>query len=215
MRAARALWLCVAQLAIQPAPGVQLWQGQRRAERFVYSKLLAFLCMRGRASAAFWPCVCSDDSIQFCRMARNSNFLLLAVLVVLAAMVAGAPPVTKQIKEATQPAKMQDIKLATTGKASSQALQEADNATATDDDADDADDADAAADDDQPDGIADNEEEEGKSGFWKRIIGSNSMTPGMENHHPSKDIPALVYALPIVGFIGVGIAIAAYCSFGT
>ena len=38
---------------------------------------------------------------------------------------------------------------------------------------------------------------------------------GGGDHHPSKDIPALVWALPIVGFIGVGIAVAAYCSFGT
>ena len=146
-------------------------------------------------------------------MARISNLLLIAVLVVLAAMVSCAPPVTKQIAKATDMGKMKDIKLVTTGKASSQALQEADNATATDEASDaDTDDSDK---DDEPDGVADNDEEAGKAGFWKQIIGGSSMTPGMENHHPSKDIPALVYALPIVGFIGVGIAIAAYCSFGT
>jgi len=154
-------------------------------------------------------------------MARISNVLLLAMLVViLAAMVSCAPPVTKQIAKATDAGKMKDIKLATTSKASSQALQEADNATATDDAAADGDDADADSDDDddevdEPDGIADNDEEAGKAGFWKKIIGGNSMTPGMENHHPSKDIPALVYALPIVGFVGVGIAVAAYFTFGT
>jgi hypothetical protein len=32
---------------------------------------------------------------------------------------------------------------------------------------------------------------------------------------PRGRCPALVWALPIVGFIGVGIAVAAYCSFGT
>ena len=75
-----------------------------------------------------------------------------------------------------------------------------------------------ADDDDEPDGIADNADEAAKTGFFKNIIGGGMGGMGaMEggNHHPSKDIPALVYALPIVGFIGVGVAIAAYCSFGT
>jgi hypothetical protein len=54
-------------------------------------------------------------------------------------------------------------------------------------------------------------------GFWKKIIGGDPGGMGMGNgdHHPSKDIPALVWALPIVGLVGVGIAITAYCSFGT
>ena len=65
--------------------------------------------------------------------------------------------------------------------------------------------------------VADDDEQASKMGFWKKIIGGNPGGMGMGNgdHHPSKDIPALVWALPIVGFCGVGIAIAAYCSFGT
>ena len=90
-------------------------------------------------------------------------------------------------------------------------------------DGDAGDSADAASDDDsdddsdEPDGVADDDEQASKMGFWKKIIGGNPGGMGMGNgdHHPSKDIPALVWALPIVGFCGVGIAIAAYCSFGT
>jgi hypothetical protein len=177
-------------------------------------------------------------------MARLSNMLLMAVLVVLAAiLVSGAPPVTKKIVTATDAGKMKEIKMATHSKSSSQALEGEDAAPAEEAPAEEAPaeeapaadgaaegdaaaapaaadgDADATSDDDdssdEPDGIADDPEDQGKAGFWKNIIGGSSMTPGMENHHPSKDIPALVYALPIVGFIGVGVAIAAYCSFGT
>ena len=140
-------------------------------------------------------------------MARISNVLLVAMLVMLAVvMVSCAPPVSKHIKKATTAEKMKDIKLASTSKASSQALQEADNATAADDDSD--------SEQDEPDGIADDESQQAKIGFFKNIIGGG-MTPGTEDHHPSKDIPTLVYLLPVVGFIGVGLAIGAYCMFGT
>jgi hypothetical protein len=133
-------------------------------------------------------------------MARISNFLLVALLVAIAAaMVSCAPPVTKHITQATTAEKMKSIKLATTSEASSQAL--ADNSTDTGD---------------QPDGISDDPDDQSKQGFFKNLIGSSPMDGmGGGDHHPSKDIPALVWALPIVGFIGVGIAVAAYCSFGT
>lgn len=176
-------------------------------------------------------------------MTRQGSMVLLAVMVLLAAvMVSSAPPVTKKIVKATDAGKMHDIKLSTTSKASSQKLQEgkqaldeeapaedeeaaaedeaaaeeapAEDAAADDEEAGDDDDADA---DDEPDGVADDDEQAAKMGFWKKIIGGNPGGMGMGNgdHHPSKDIPALVWALPIVGFVGVGIAIAAYCSFGT
>jgi len=168
--------------------------------------------------------------------------LVVGLLALLGAvMVAGAPPVTKKIVTATDAGKMQDIKLATTGKASSQKLQDAqqaldeeapaedeaaaEEAPAEDGAEDDAADADADADadddkdgDDEPDGVADDDEQAAKMGFWKKIIGgdpSGGMGMGNGDHHPPKDIPALVWALPIVGLVGVGIAIAAYCSFGT
>ena len=65
-------------------------------------------------------------------------------------------------------------------------------------------------------GIFDDPDDQSKQGFIKNLIGSSPMDGmGGGDHHPSKDIPALVWALPIVGFIGVGIAVAAYCSFGT
>jgi|LauGreDrversion2_3_1035106.scaffolds.fasta_scaffold174181_1 hypothetical protein len=133
-------------------------------------------------------------------MARISNFLLVALLVAIAAaMVSCAPPVNKHITQATTAEKMKSIKLATTSEASSQAL--ADNSTDTGD---------------QPDGISDDPDDQSKQGFFKNLIGSSPMDGmGGGDHHPSKDIPALVWALPIVGFIGVGIAVAAYCSFGT
>ena len=144
---------------------------------------------------------------------------------------------------ATDAGKMKEIKAAVLGGKSSQALEGEDAepapaaSDATDEEAPAEEapaegapaEADAAAepaegkgedadDDDEPDGIADNADEAAKTGFFKNIIGGGMGGMGaMEggNHHPSKDIPALVYALPIVGFIGVGVAIAAYCSFGT
>ena len=146
---------------------------------------------------------------------------------------------------ATDAGKMKEIKAAVLGGKSSQALEGEDAEPAEAPAASDATDEEAPAeeapaegapaeaeaaaepaegkgedadDDDEPDGIADNADEAAKTGFFKNIIGGGmGGMGGMEggNHHPSKDIPALVYALPIVGFIGVGVAIAAYCSFGT
>ena len=171
--------------------------------------------------------------------------VVVVAAALLAAMVRAAPPVAVAkggIITATDAGKMKEIKAAVLGGKSSQALEGEDAEPAEAPAASDATDeeapaeeapaegapaeADAAAepaegkgedadDDDEPDGIADNADEAAKTGFFKNIIGGGM--GGMEggNHHPSKDIPALVYALPIVGFIGVGVAIAAYCSFGT
>ena len=169
--------------------------------------------------------------------------VVVVAAALLAAMVGAAPPVAVAkggIITATDAGKMKEIKAAVLGGKSSQALEGEDAAPAEAPAASDATDeeapaegapaeADAAAepaegkgddsdDDDEPDGIADNADEAAKTGFFKNIIGGGMGGMGaMEggNHHPSKDIPALVYALPIVGFIGVGVAIAAYCSFGT
>ena len=59
-------------------------------------------------------------------MARISNFVLVAVLVMLAAvMVSCAPPISSQIKSATDAGKMKDIKASHMGGHSGQALQEA------------------------------------------------------------------------------------------
>jgi len=106
-------------------------------------------------------------------MARISNVLFVALLVaVAAAMVAAAPPVTKaKISKATTAEKMNEIKLATTSKASSQALQEADNATATED-------ADDDSESDEPDGVLDDPDDAGKQGFFKNIIGGSSPMDG-------------------------------------
>ena len=169
--------------------------------------------------------------------------VVVVAAALLAAMVGAAPPVAVAkggIITATDAGKMKEIKAAVLGGKSSQALEGEEAAPAEAPAASDATDeeapaegapaeADAAAepaegkgddsdDDDEPDGIADNADEAAKTGFFKNIIGGGMGGMGaMEggNHHPSKDIPALVYALPIVGFIGVGVAIAAYCSFGT
>ena len=108
-------------------------------------------------------------------MARITNVLFVALLVaVAAAMVAAAPPVTKaKISKATTAEKMNEIKLATTSKASSQALQEADNATATED-------ADDDSESDEPDGVLDDPDDAGKQGFFKNIIGGSSPMDGKD-----------------------------------
>ena len=53
--------------------------------------------------------------------------------------------------------------------------------------------------------------------FRKHIIGGGgaaSMMGGGGDKPPSS-MPTMVYLLPVVGFIGVGFAILAYCAFGT
>jgi hypothetical protein len=41
------------------------------------------------------------------------------------------------------------------------------------------------------------------------------MAEGDAEHQRPKDMPVLVYLLPVIGFVGVGAAIAAYCAFGS
>ena len=64
----------------------------------------------------------------------------------------------------------------------------------------------------------DDTDEQGKSGFFKNLIGGGGggmMAEGDAEHQRPKDMPVLVYLLPVIGFIGVGAAIAAYCAFGS
>jgi hypothetical protein len=44
--------------------------------------------------------------------------------------------------------------------------------------------------------------------------GAAGMMGGGDEKPPSS-MPTLVYLLPVIGFIGVGFAILAYCAFGT
>mmetsp|Transcript_11706 Transcript_11706/g.24178 ORF Transcript_11706/g.24178 Transcript_11706/m.24178 type:complete len:158 (-) Transcript_11706:49-522(-) len=99
----------------------------------------------------------------------------------------------------------------------SQTLQ-SNGTSAEDDSKDDSDDSDggmaiAEGDDDRKDEPAD--DDDSRSGFWKKIIGGNSMVPGDEDKHPSKHVPHLVWLLPVIAFFGVGIAIGAYCLLAT
>ena len=72
---------------------------------------------------AFWS---TAGTFTAFTMARISNFVLVAVLVMLAAvMVSCAPPISSQIKSATDAGKMKDIKASHMGGHSGQALQEA------------------------------------------------------------------------------------------
>mmetsp|Transcript_18844 Transcript_18844/g.29448 ORF Transcript_18844/g.29448 Transcript_18844/m.29448 type:complete len:179 (-) Transcript_18844:51-587(-) len=76
----------------------------------------------------------------------------------------------------------------------------------------------AEGDDDDTDDDDDDDGSDSKKDFWKGIIGGQESGMGMmgggEKHKPSKDVPTLIYVLPIVGFIGVILACVAYFSFG-
>ena len=50
----------------------------------------------------------------------------------------------------------------------------------------------------------------------KHMIGGGAAgMMGGGDEKPPSSMPTLVYLLPVVGFIGVGFAILAYCAFGT
>jgi hypothetical protein len=53
----------------------------------------------------------------------------------------------------------------------------------------------------------------------KHMIGGGGGMGGMmgdsDGKPPPTSMPTMVYLLPVVGFIGVGFAILAYCAFGT
>ncbi len=44
----------------------------------------------------------------------------------------------------------------------------------------------------------------------KKIIGGNSMVPGEEDKHPSTDMPKMVWVLPILCIVAIGLAVTAY-----
>ena len=48
----------------------------------------------------------------------------------------------------------------------------------------------------------------------KKLIGGGMGGEGGDGKPPTS-IPTLVYLLPVLGFVGVGFAILAYCAFGT
>eukprot|EP00960_Hanusia_phi_P033514 750493-Hanusia_phi.AAC.3 len=71
--------------------------------------------------------------------------------------------------------------------------------------------SDAGENDDDNDN--DDDDSDSRSGFWKKLIGSRGMEGG--NDHPSTDMPQMVWFVPVVALIAVGVAITAYCSFAT
>uniref|UniRef100_A0A6U5A1L8 Uncharacterized protein n=2 Tax=Hemiselmis andersenii TaxID=464988 RepID=A0A6U5A1L8_HEMAN len=72
----------------------------------------------------------------------------------------------------------------------------------------------AAVSTDSGDGADDDDGGDEREGFWKHMIGGSSVIDDGAPHKPSS-MPSIIWILPVVGFIGVGIAVTAYCVLGT